>query len=91
MENLQDKDLYRIAKRRAEFKRSLIAYILVNSFLWCVYLINERHSHYPWPLWVMLGWGIGLAFKYVEAYQANNWFSVEKEYDQLKQSQKQAL
>ena len=84
MENLQDKELWRIAKRRASFKRSLIAYILVNTFLWGIYLMNASHSNYPWPIWVMLGWGIGLAFKYAEAYHRQNIFSVEKEYNKLK-------
>ncbi|MES2777432.1 MAG: 2TM domain-containing protein [Bacteroidota bacterium] len=88
MQNFEDKQLYRIAKRRAEFKKALIAYILVNSFLWCIYLLTDRHSRFPWPLWVMLGWGIGMAFKYVEAYHGNNWFSPEKEYDKLKNSGK---
>ena len=89
MENLQENELYRIATQRAKFKRDLLSYILVNSFLWCIYLVtNSGHSSFPWPLWVMLGWGVGLAFKYVEVYYGNNWFSTEKEYDKLKRQQK---
>jgi len=91
MENLhnnQEDELWLIAKRRAKFKKELITYILVNSFLWCVYLITNGHSRIPWPLWVMLGWGIGLALKYVEAYHGKSWFSTEQEYEKLKNSGK---
>jgi hypothetical protein len=88
METLQDKALWRTARKRAEFKRGLLAYLLVNAFLWAVYLINFRYSRYPWPLWVMLGWGIGLAFAYAEAYHNNKLFSAEKEYEKMKQSGK---
>lgn len=89
MENLQETELYQIAKQRAKFKKDLISYILVNIFLWCIYLVtNSGHSRFPWPLWVMLGWGVGLAFKYVEAYHGNNFFSAEKEYDRLKNQEK---
>jgi hypothetical protein len=34
----------------------------------------------------MLGWGIGLAFAYAEAYHNNKLFSAEKEYEKMKQS-----
>jgi hypothetical protein len=88
MESLDEKALWHIAKKRAHFKKGLISYLLVNAFLWAIYLINVKHNSYPWPLWVMLGWGIGLAFSYADAYHTNSVFSVEKEYEKLKQSGK---
>lgn len=91
METPDEKALWRIAKKRAHFKKGLIAYVLVNTFLWAVYLINIRYSIYPWPLWVMLGWGIGLAIAYTEAYHSTAMFSAEKEYERLKQSGMQKL
>lgn len=84
MDTNTDKVMWHIAKKRAAFKKGMIAYIIVNTFLWAIYLINMRHSSYPWPLWVMLGWGIGMAFAYAEAYHGNSLFSPEKEYEKLK-------
>ncbi|MEO7312554.1 MAG: 2TM domain-containing protein [Chitinophagaceae bacterium] len=88
MEDLQDKELWLVAKRRASFRKSLIVYIVMNTFFWCIYLVNDRYSGFPWPLWAMLGWGIGLAFKYIEAYHGKDWFSTKREYDRLKESGK---
>lgn len=81
---MTDQQLMELAKLRAGFKRSLISYLLVISFLWSIYLITDHHSRIPWPLWVMLGWGIDLIRKYLEAYKQQNWFSAEKEFDKLK-------
>jgi len=38
----------------------------------------------PWPVWVMLGWGIGLGFKYLDAYGGSKEDLQRKEYDKLK-------
>jgi len=35
------------------------AYIIVNVFLYVVWKLSD--VEYPWPLWVMTGWGLGLA------------------------------
>jgi 2TM domain len=82
----QDKQLWEIAKKRASFKRHLTSYVLVNLFLIGVWYFTEEQGnyHYFWPKWVLLGWGIGLVLNYFEAYQATNFFSAEKEYQNLK-------
>lgn len=38
----------------------------------------------PWPVWSMLGWGIGLLFQYLNAYGGAKQDLVEKEYKKLK-------
>ena len=42
------------------FVSSLIVYIIVNVLL---YLIDTRFTHGTWYFWVLLGWGIGIAFQ----------------------------
>jgi hypothetical protein len=43
----------------------------------------------PWPVWPMLGWGLGLAFQYFKAYNGNKNDLALKEFDKLKQQQNQ--
>lgn len=54
-------------------------------FLW--YFIesdNEDRSNFPWPVFPMLGWGIGLAFSYLGAYVFTKQNAIEKEFEKLK-------
>ena len=42
----------------------------------------------PWPIFPMLGWGIGLAIQYMKAYHIFGESSLEqKEYEKLKAKQ----
>lgn len=85
----RDEQLWQLAKKRAGFKRSLAAYFFVNSFLVGVwYFSSGRHSYF-WPVWPMLGWGIGVAFHYFEAYHGSKIFSAEDEYEKLKREKNQ--
>jgi hypothetical protein len=88
MEEQKDERLWRTAKKRAGFKQNLISYFLVNAILWGIWWFTTgRHSDrigVPWPVWVMLGWGIGLIFNYVKAYRADDETMAEKEYEKLK-------
>lgn len=83
MEN-QDKELWRIAKKRAGFKRHASTYLVVNAFLWAIWLLTDKNytNGIPWPAWCTVGWGIGLAFSYFDAYQNSG--GVEREYEKLK-------
>lgn len=87
METEKDQALWRIAKKRVKFKRHLAAYIIVNSFLWAVWIFGPKEqdeSQYPWPLMSMLGWGIGLAFHFLGTFVFENSNAVDKEYEKLK-------
>jgi len=59
-----DDDLRRLAIRRADmrlaFRSHLIAYVIVNSGLTAIYVMTS-FGDYFWPIWPMLGWGMGLA------------------------------
>ncbi len=86
----KDKQLWEIAQKRASFKSHLIAYLVVNTFLWITWAMNGSHTNHngiPWPLWASFGWGIGLAFHYMGAYVYPKANSVEREYEKLKKEQ----
>ncbi len=88
MDELKDDRLWRIARKRAEFKKSLYSYIIVNLFMWAIWWFTAGHvtgfTGIPWPLWVMLGWGLGLAKQYYDAYNGNKGDMTQKEYERLK-------
>lgn len=90
MDNEQKKDelLWQIARRRAGFKRSFATYIIVNLFLTGVWYFSSGPQSYFWPIWPLLGWGIGVAFQYAGAYHGSKIFTAEKEYENLKIQQK---
>ncbi|WP_225753430.1 2TM domain-containing protein [Actinotalea sp. Marseille-Q4924] len=60
-----DPDLRARARKRLEDRRSLgahaLAYVLVNAFLVVIWSLNGTDQFF-WPVFPILGWGIGLAF-----------------------------
>jgi hypothetical protein len=52
-------EAYRHVKTRRDFVPHAIAYALVNILVWTVWAFTD--TGFPWPLFVTLGWGIGLA------------------------------
>lgn len=94
----KDPVLWEISHKRAAFKKHLVTYVIMNAFFWAVWLFSspkeiaemniESPGNFPWPVWPMLGWGIGLAFHYASAYIFPKANSVESEYEKLKQQQK---
>jgi ribosomal protein L7/L12 len=56
--------------QRREFYGHLLTYVLVNGFLVVVNLVTS--SAYFWALWPILGWGLGLAFHFVETFCKNS-------------------
>lgn len=82
----KDPLLWQTAHRRVSFKKHLVSYVIVNLFLWLVWFFTGpqiEEPGLPWPIWSGIGWGIGLAFHYFNAYVANPYNSVEREYDKL--------
>ena len=88
----RDPELWLMAKRRVSFKYHLATYIIVNIFFWILWYFSKRdslHEGWPWPIWPMLGWGIGLCFHYLGAYVFPEENSVEREYEKLKKQKEQ--
>jgi hypothetical protein len=59
-------DLRRRAEKRLKDKRELgahvLAYVLVNGFLVVLWAMTTGPTGFFWPVFPILGWGIGLAF-----------------------------
>ncbi len=93
----KDPLLWEIAQKRASFKTHAVTYVIMNTFFWAVWYFSSNYyergesynwSHFPWPIWPMIGWGIGLAFHFAGAYIFPRSNSVENEYEKLKNQQK---
>ncbi len=87
LETEKERELWKIAKKRVGFKRHLATYIVINAFFWFLWFFtdhNDTHAGVPWPIFPMLGWGIGVMFSYLGAYVFTKHDSVEKEYEKLK-------
>ncbi|MCZ2484852.1 helix-turn-helix domain-containing protein [Aquirufa antheringensis] len=85
-----DQQLWAIARSRAKFKRSLGSYSIVIPFLWVIWFLTSQDkdiNRIPWPIWPMLGWGIGLAIQYMKAYVIQVGSLEQREYDKLKNTQ----
>jgi len=83
---MEDEKLRKIAKERVEFKRHLVVYIIVISFLGLINLLTSRH--FPWFLFPAAGWGIGIVFHFFSAYgPLSGTMSIEREYQKLKEKE----
>jgi hypothetical protein len=82
----KDPKLWEIAQRRASFRYHFAVYLVINAFFWILWYFTDRDEidqDWPWPIWPMIGWGIGVAFHYLGAYVFTKDNSVEREYDKL--------
>ncbi len=86
-----DEMLWLLAKKRAGFKWSFASYCIVNAMLVAIWFFTTGIGSYCWPLWPMLGWGIGIAIQYMDAYHGSSIFSVTEEYNKLKKQQSNKL
>lgn len=76
VDNPDYQKVYRKAAQKVQarigFYWHLTAYIAVNGFLILVYLLTgilPGFYNYPWFVWTMAGWGIGLIFHYFAIFQ----------------------
>ncbi len=86
----RDDKLWSLAKERVAFKKGLAYYIVINIFLWLIWLLSGAKTGsngIPWPVWTTVGWGIGMIFYYLRAYRFPDENATEKEYEKLKKQQ----
>ncbi|MEY3367335.1 MAG: hypothetical protein RI973_490 [Bacteroidota bacterium] len=62
------------------FYQHLMSYILVNFFLLVLNLLTTPDS--LWVVYPLLGWGIGLAFHYVEVFGIPGFDVLSKEWEE---------
>jgi hypothetical protein len=88
MEEQRDEKLWLIARRRADFQNSLLGFVVITGICWAIWYMtsyrNGNNTQTPWPLWVMLGWGICLFLKFMRAYRTDKDTLAEREYEKLK-------
>jgi len=67
-ENMSETELREFAKKRVvakkEFRIHLFMYCIINFGLFMIYVITTGFDGYPWFIWSLLGWGVGLASHY---------------------------
>lgn len=59
-------------KAREDFRVHLLVYLLVNGFLWALWLTTDGGGGTPWPAFASLGWGIGLVAHWYTVYGFND-------------------
>lgn len=55
-------------KRQADFRVNLMVYLIVNACLVGIWAVNGRP--FFWPVFSIVGWGIGVLFDAYDAYDA---------------------
>ncbi|MBI1223864.1 MAG: histidine kinase [Bacteroidetes bacterium] len=72
------------AKKRVKAKKSfyqhLMAYAIVNLFLMALNLVTSPSV--AWFVYPLLGWGVGLAFHYVEVFGIPGFDILSKEWEE---------
>ena len=63
-------------KKRRDFYGHLVVYAVVNSFFVAIWAITNVHGFF-WPIFPMLGWGIGVVLNAWDVYRSDS-FSEEE-------------
>jgi hypothetical protein len=71
-ESLSDADIYAQARKRVEAKKGffvhLIIYAVINALIFVIWFITMGGHGYPWFIWPMIGWGIGVLFNFLAVF-----------------------
>jgi hypothetical protein len=82
MQTPTDAQLHELARKRVDFRRHLLVFFIINGVFWLIWYVTG--GGYPWPVWPMAGWGIGVIFHYLFDYRSSRLLSEEEEYNRLK-------
>ena len=90
---MSEEQIYEQAKKRVEEKRgfyyNLTAYVVVNIILVLVWAFAAGGG-YPWFLWVLGGWGIGILFHFLGVFvfgRKSDRTAIEKEAEKIRREQ----
>ena len=90
-ETMTEEEIRSKAEKRAAQRTALLshigAYVVVNAFLVIIWALTG--ADYPWFLWVMAGWGIGLAINIIAYFSGRKGEAakdrmVQKEMEKIK-------
>ncbi|HZD86605.1 MAG TPA: 2TM domain-containing protein [Gaiellaceae bacterium] len=68
-DRLHAEAVQRLEKKR-EFRIHLSVFVVINALLWLVWGLVYAYTGFtfPWPLFPLAGWGIGLGFHAYDVY-----------------------
>ena len=74
--------LQRLEKKRG-FRIHLGVYLAVNALLWLIWgaVLASTGFWFPWPLFPLVGWGIGIGFHAWDAYGRRRFTSEQIEHE----------
>jgi len=81
------------ARKRVALKKGLtihaMCYVIVNVFLVAIYYLTTPGGYF-WPVWPIIGWGVGLLIHAIVTMQAlaGGQSSTMQEYERLLREQK---
>ena len=91
---MSEEQIYEQAKKRVEEKKGffvhLTVYIIVNIMLVLIWAFAAGGG-YPWFLWPLGGWGIGLLFHFLGVFvfgRKSDRASIEKEAERIRREQR---
>jgi hypothetical protein len=67
---LRERAIKRLKKRR-DFRGHLLVYVLVNAFLVVIWALTTPGGFF-WPIFPLVGWGIGVAMNAWDVYVASD-------------------
>ncbi|HEY5527226.1 MAG TPA: 2TM domain-containing protein [Candidatus Anoxymicrobiaceae bacterium] len=99
-EEIEDAELRdkaeKIVEAKAGFRANVFSYLIINLMIFVIWLIvaltTNPHVWFPWFLFPLVGWGIGIAFHAWAVYggarfEGRREDMVQKEMDRMKKDQ----
>jgi hypothetical protein len=72
-EDMAYKEAVKVVKERRDFFQHLAVYVAVCTFLSLMTALVWSPGGHFWPLYVILGWGIGVASHAVSVFLGKDW------------------
>ena len=90
MVKLTEEEVLIEARRRVRLRRAFYShlgtYLIVNAFLVLIWAFASG-AGYPWFLWVLGGWGIGILSNFLHVFvfsTQSRWAAVEREAEKIR-------